>query len=539
MKRLSRKQFLEIAGVVSAGTVLTSCVPTPAPVPTQAPAATQAAPTQAPVATASPAAAGDSKVLKLRVYTDANNLDPANRTGATDELIAQCVMSGLVTYAANSYDIVNDLAESIEESDGGKTITFKLRQGVKWQKGYGEVTAEDVKFSYERFIDPDNPAAYKDDWAVLDRVDVVDTYTGKIILKETFAPLWRTTLPVGSGLIVCKKFVEEIGALQFASNIMGCGPYTLADFRPKERIVLKRNPDYFGKAPYYDEIQIYPILEDLAAELALEAGEVDFGRIGTASVPRFSSNSELQVLQKPALRYRWIAMNVEHPKLQDINVRQAIRYAIDVPSIVQATYMGQAEQEYCLIAPGLIGHWKDAPRYQRDIAKSKEFLQKANVTSLDLKIELPDTTEYRTWCEIAQQNLQEVGINLSINTMDQAQFDSIGVGDKGKEVELLAMNYSMQPDPCWATMWFVCEQVNVWNWMRWCSPEFDELHKKGLTTTDDAEREQIYIRMQQLWDEACHSIFITHGSMDFAHKPTIKPAVTPHGVVQANLFEPA
>jgi peptide/nickel transport system substrate-binding protein len=543
MKRLSRKRFLEVAGVASAGAVMTACAPaatpapTAAPAPTQAPAATKApAPTQAPAATAAPAG---GKILKVRLYQDVSNLDPANRTGFTDENIDQCVMSGLVTYGANSYDIVNDLVESIQQSADGKTITFKLRQGVKWQNGYGEVTTEDVKYSYERFLDPALKAAYKDDWAVLDRVEIVDKYNGKIILKEPFAPLWRTTLPVGSGLIVCKKFVEEIGAQKFATNIIGCGPYIFAEWKPKQRVVLKRNPDYFGKAPYWDEIHLFPINEDKAGEVALEAGEVDFGRISTAAVTRFSANTKLKVLRKPALRYRWISMNVEHPKLRDINVRQAIRYAIDVPSIVKAGYMGQAEQEFSLIAPGLIGYWKDAPKYARDVAKAKDFLKKANVTTLDLKIGLPDTVEYKTWCEIAQQNLKEVGINLTINTMDQAQFDSIGMGDKGKEVELLAMNYSMQPDPSWATMWFTCEQVNVWNWMRWCSKEYDDLHKKGLTTTDNAEREKIYIQMQKLWDEACHSIFITHGSMDFAYNPKIKPAVTPHGVLQINLFEPA
>lgn len=544
-KKLTRRHFLELAGASTAGALLglTSCAPTPVPTqpvqPTVPP--TSPPPTATPVpptATPVPTPAGP-KILRIRLYGDIQNMDPAFRISANDDEVSSCVIDGLVTYGPNSYDILNELAESIEQSEDGKVITFKLKQGIKWQKGYGEVTAEDVKFSYERIADPNLKAAYKDDWATLDHVEVVDKYTGKIILKEPFAPLWRTTLPIASGYVLCKKYVEEIGHEKFATNIIGSGPYIFAEWRPKEKIILKRNPDYYGTPPYWDEIHFIPIEDDKTAEVALEAGELDFSRISIASVERFEKNPNFKVWKKPSLRYRWIGMNVEHPKLQDINVRQAIRYAIDVPSILQAAYLGQVEQEFALIPPGLIGYWKDAPKYQRDVAKAKEFLAKAGVQSLDLRIDCQDTTEYRTWAEIAQQNLKEIGINLTINAMDSSSFWQIGAGDKGKEVELFTNNYTMEPDPSWATMWFTCEQVGVWNWQRWCSPEFDELHKKGLVTMDDKEREQIYIKMQQIWDRDCHAVWITHGVMTYAYSPKIKPATTPHGIVQPRFFEPA
>ena len=220
--------------------------------------------------------------------------------------------------------------------------------------------------------------------------------------------------------------------------------------------------------------------DDKTAEVALEAGEIDFGRVSTASIQRYESSADVKLLRKPSLRYRWIGMNVENPKLQDINVRQAIRYALDVPGMVKATYMGQADVEYALIPPGLIGYWKDAPQYERDVAKAKEYMQKAaGVDSLDLQIDIQDTTEYRSWAEIAQQNLKDIGINLTINPMDSSAYWSFGEGEKGKEVELFSGNYSMQPDPSWATMWFTCAQVGVWNWERWCNKEYDELPRQG------------------------------------------------------------
>jgi peptide/nickel transport system substrate-binding protein len=552
MKRLTRRQFLKLGGMGSgvALATLAGCAPPPtaAPAataapqgaPTSPPATSAPAPTQAPAPTEAPApTAAEPKVLRIRLYGDIQNLDPAFLVSENDNDVGMNVISGLVTYGANSYDIVNDLAESITPSDDGLEVTFKLREGVQWQNGYGEVTTDDVKFSYERIANPDMQAAYHDDWATLDHVEVIDKYNGKIVFSEPFAPLWHSTLPVGSGWVLCKKYVEEVGNDKFATQIMGSGPYLYSEWNPKQQVTLKRNPDYFGTPPYYDEIHFIPIEDDKAAEVALQAGELDFSRISAASFDQFAADPNFETAKLPSLRYRWIGMNVENPKLQDINVRQAIRYAIDVPSILQAAYLGQVKQEYGLVPEGLIGYWADAPQYQRDVAKAQDFMSKAGVSSLDLRMDIQDTTEYRTWAEIAQQNLKDIGINLTINPLDSSSYWSIGDGDAGKNVELFSSNYSMEPDPSWATVWFTTDQIGVWNWMRWSSPEYDDLHKQGLVTIDNTKREQIYIKMQQLWDEACHTIWITNGSQTYAYSPAIKPALTPNGLMQPLFFEAA
>lgn len=558
-QRLSRRDFIVKASALglsmgAIGTILSACggAATPAAtgtatVATSTPTAaatgsptptTSPTPTPTATATATEAAAG-AKILRVRLTTDIQNLDPAFRVTQNDDDVSSCVNNGLVTYAANSYDIVNDLAESIDKSADGLTITFKLKEGVMWHNGYGEVTTDDVKFSYERYIDPKLNAAYKDDWAALDHVEIIDKYNGKIVFKEPFAPVWHSSLPVASGYVLCKKYLEEVGPEKYATQIIGSGPYLFSDWKPKQQVTLKKNPDYTGdKKAAWDEIYFIPIDDDKTAEVALEAGELDWTKISNASVSRFESNPSFKVLKKPSLQYFWVGMNMANPKLQDINVRQAIRYAIDVPSIIQAAYQGQVEQAYELIAPGLTGYWKDAPKYQRDVAKAKDFLTKAGVNNLELQIAIEDTTEFRTYAEVAQQNLAEVGVTLTINAMDTSTFWGMSA-DQQKTLELFAMSYSLEPDPSWFTMWFTCDQIGVWNWMSWCSSEYDTLHKQGLVTLDDAEREKIYIRMQGLWDEACHTVWVTHGQRTYAYVPTISPATTPHGLTQPVFFEPA
>jgi peptide/nickel transport system substrate-binding protein len=527
--------LMVIIGLLASACVAVATPPPPAEEPAEEPAAEPAAPADTPEPEVS-----EPKILRVRLYGDIQNLDPAFQISENDTVVANAVMNGLVRYCPNSYDICNELAESIEQSEDGLEITFKLKEGVQWHNGYGEVTTEDVKYSFERFIDPDLDAAYADDWATLDHVEIIDKYNGVIVLKEPFAPLWTSTLPVGSGTIISKKWVEEVGVDKFATDIIGSGPYMFAEWRPQERVILKKNPDYFGEEPYWDEIHLIPVEDDKAAEVALEAGDLDWARISIPSVERFEADSNFLVWKKPSLRYRWIAMNVEHPKLQDINVRKAIIHAIDVPSILQATYLGQVDQEYALIPPGLIGYWADAPHYERDVEKAKEYMAAAGLETLDLTLILQDTTEYRTWAEIAQQNLKDIGINLELDPMESSAYWSTSFGEQAVENnQLLTSNYSMNPDPAWATMWFTCDQVTVWNTQSWCNEEYDELHRQGLVTIDEEEREQIYIEMQKIWDEAAQTIWITHGIQVYAYTPEISPATTPHGTPQYHFFQPA
>lgn len=488
---------------------------------------------------AEPEAAGP-KILNIRINADIKNLDPARRYTQWDDVVAKTLFSGLVRYSANSYEIQNDLAEEFEISEDGKEIYFKLHEGAQFHDGNGEVTAEDVKYSYERFLDPDTGSAYKDDWASLDHVEVTGTYEGKIILKEPFAPLMKTTMPLNSGSIVPKDYVEEVGLKNFTTDVIGSGPYYLAEWSPNQEVVVKKNPNYFGEEPYWDQINFKVIKDHQSAEIALQAGEIQFGQVSENAVDMFRDDPEFGLTENPNLDYKWIGMNVENPKLADVNVRKAIRAAVNVPDILAVAYNGMVERETGLVAPGLIGYWEDAPVYERDVEKAKEYLEKAGVEDLTLQMDVVDESEYRIWAQVLQENLKDIGVELVINPLEYGTYWEIGSGDKGKELELFSSSFQMQPDPSWATMWFTSDQVGIWNWMRWRNERFDELHKQGLVEMNDEKRDAIYSEMQSLMDEDAVAIWITHGKTFYAYdSETISPALTPHNALQFRFFGPA
>jgi peptide/nickel transport system substrate-binding protein len=171
------------------------------------------------------------------------------------------------------------------------------------------------------------------------------------------------------------------------------------------------------------------------------------------------------------------------------------------------------------------------------VEKAKEYLAKAGLESLDLRLDLQDTTEDRTWGEIIQQNLAEVGINIELNPMDSSTYWTTTFGDQAVENnELMVSSYSMQPDPAWATMWFTCDQVGVWNAEAWCNEDYDRLHREAMVTLDPEKRAELYIEMQQIWDEAAQTVWVTYGARPYAYVPDIVPATTPNGKPQYEFF---
>ena len=546
--KVKKQLWVELSLLLVASMLLASCAspaaPTQAPANTAAPVAVQPTtaavqpaaaatlPPAAPAATQAPApATTGSKVLKVRISGDITNLDTANVTGHVEDTVDRAVMEGLFRYDASG-KLQPQLVDTYTVSPDGLTISFTLHKGVMWQGSYGELTMDDVKYSYERFLATNPKPAYADDWASLDHVEIVDQYTGKIVLKQPQATLWTSVLPMTSGLIVSKKYYDGAGADKVKTNIIGTGPYLFSSWTPKQQVVLKRNPAYWGTQPYYDEIDLIPVDDDKAAEVALQAGELDFSNISLASTDKFQADSSFTVNTVPATLYKWIGMNVDSTKLKDINVRNAIRYGIDVPSILAAAYNNKAPRANGLIQPeGALGFWTDAPVYARDVAKAKDYLAKSGVKSLTLSLTYENTDEFSTWAQIVQANLKDVGINITLNPLDSSSFWALGDGGKDKSLDLFALYYSsVVPDPAWTTQWFTCDQVDLWNWMRWCSKDFDALHKKGLTTIDATARGPIYVQMQQLMDAEVDSVFVTDVPQIYVSKAGVKAVIYPGGL---------
>ncbi|MDX1604591.1 MAG: ABC transporter substrate-binding protein [Candidatus Competibacterales bacterium] len=482
--------------------------------------------------------AAEGKVLHARAYADLDALDPGFYQNAYNVDVMNCIYSKLVHYKPGrewSWEL--QAAESIEQIDDTH-IRFRLRPGLVFTGGYGEMTAEDVKFSFERVIQHDSPI--KGDWGPLERVDVEDRYTGVIVLSKPFQPLWNITLPYGAGHIVSRKAVlEQTGDGGNFGMEPPCfsGPYVLEEWKPNQRIVLKRNPEYTGPDnPGFDEIRIIPMDDEKTAEIAYEAGDIDFTEVSLASLDNYQADppENTSIEEYPSLYYVWVGMNLDHPKLQDINIRRAIQWGINVPQILEAAYFGNAQPSTGIIAPGLIGHREQAMvPPEGDPDKAREYLRQAGAEGLELNIETQNSPVWKTIAEVVQAQLAQIGINLTVNVQDSGSFWTMGMESEGarwKDIQLIVNRFSMVPDPYYATEWFTCDQVGVWNWERFCSERFDELHEQAVTETDSAKRGAMYREMQDLMEESGAYRFLTHEASPVMFRDTVMvPALRPDG----------
>lgn len=486
-------------------------------------------------------AAGNDTVT-IRIPTDIGNVDPAFRVGPVEDNVLSAVCQRLARFKPGSLEWEPDAAKWIKQNSDTE-IEFELNPGQMFHDGYGELTAEDVKFSFERFITPDAQGAmvpYADDFGALDRVEVTGTYTGKLILKNPAPAIWVIAICDGSGSILSKKAVEALGD-GIATRVIGSGPYVFKDWKPREQLVLEANPDYAGvDKPAFRQIIAKPIVEPRTALLSLLAQEIALTEVDVTAEDELAEHSEVKSLKIEGIDYTWVSLNVEKGPLADVRVRQAIRLGVDIQTVIDGAYGGKVGRANSLLAPSLLGHWSDAPVYTRDIAAAQALLAEAGQTNVALTFTCLNDSTSQAIAQIVQANLAEIGITVTINALDPGAYWAMGSGDASKDLELSLITFASKFDPSFQTQWFLGAQVGLWNWQRWTSAEFDQLHSEAASTLDIGEREQKYVRMQQLLDESASCVWITHGAHLFGHADWLKPSFLPNGINwQLRFFKPA
>jgi peptide/nickel transport system substrate-binding protein len=370
-------------------------------------------------------------------------------------------------------------------------------------------------------------------------VQIVDKYTGIINLKEPSAAIWWSVLPFSAGAIVCKKAVEAQGGKFTTNPGATAGPYDIASWAPGDRISLVAHENWGGPKPAYSKVTILPISDLKAAEVAFEAGQVDFAQVAVSSVPDLKKNmpkgAKLDV--RPVWGYFWLGLNSVHPKLADIRVRQAIIKAVDVDGIIDGAYFSMGSRATGFVAPGLVGH-RDIAMPKRDVAGATALLKEASVSSLSLDIDVSNSPDEQTSAQIIQANLADVGITVNINVHDQGTFLNLS-NEKGKELQLSLQRYTSPPDPAWSTQWFLSSQAGVWNWQWFQSEEFDRLHVAAIQELDPAKRGKMYERMQQLMDDSATFLWLLHPPVALIYRDTLAPALLSNGDLDFRDFKPA
>ncbi len=473
-------------------------------------------------------------VLKVRSERDLQVLDPGWMIGGMEIDLQYACLGSLAVYSLKDGQlgwVPSDFVERIEVVDP-KRIEFELKPGILWSDDFGELTAEDVKYSYERIADPQNEAPWKDKWKPLDHVEVIDTHKGAIVLTEPFAPLFVTTLCDGPGSITSKAATEKGGGRFQTSFPAICGPYRIKHWEPKQRVELELNPLWKGPKPDFGQVH-FIIIEDVkTAEIAYEAGDVDITTVSEETFARYKGSppagSKLMIAFNN--NWSWLGMNTEHPKLQDKRVRQAIQYAVDVQSALDAAYGGLAPRARGIVLPGLPGH-RDTTKFETpDLEKARQLIEEAGASGLELELKMLPDTDKKTLAQVVQANLGDIGINVIITPTDPGPFWNLGIeaeGDDWKDLQLYIHEFGDAPDSSQMTQWYVGEQVGVWNWERWKDAEFDKLHYAALQESDPEKRSEMYLRMQEIMEDTGAYVWFAFKPAQKIYRDWMEPVIVP------------
>jgi len=482
--------------------------------------------------------------LHIRNYNEIVTLDPAFQISGAEGIIARVIYQNLLQIRTDgTWDTELDAAEHFEQTDETH-YAFRLKPAQVYSNGFGEMTAEDVKFSFERIIDPDVNALNAPDMGTLSHVEVHDRYSGTFVLHSPYAAF----IPIAAAgyAILPRKALDSVGGRFSVIPPCGSGPYLFESWQAKRKTILKRNPLWTGPEAAFSEIHIYPMTDAKSGEMAFEAGQLDCAEISVESVGPFTRNTppDSYLETHPGGRNYWLGMNMENPALRDIRVRQAIQYGVDIEAIIEAAWFGLAEPSTGPIPKGIVGHRPKTlipPKGDRE--KARALLEEAGVElPLRLRLDVNSDALERTAVQVIQWSLKKIGVEVEIYAQDNNSFLNIGFEDKGdqwQDVQLFLQSFIGGPDPYYSIVWFISDQVGQWNWERFNNEEFDNLNARAMATTDFAERDWMYRRMQDLMEESGSYRFITNGVMPYLVRKSIKPSFRPDGYPILRGFRPA
>ncbi len=477
--------------------------------------------------------AQDGDTLRLRVAADYQVIDPFGEIGELDDIIPRCTTVTLIRVGdmRTGNELSNYAAETLEWTSD-TTIAFTLRGGLTWTNGFGPVTAEDVKFSFERIAGSDSAWAYQFD--MLDHVEVVDDRSGVIHLTQAFAPFMVIALPYYGGHIVSKAATEAAGGSFTTEMPAECGPYMMESWAQNQKVTLVANPDWTGEPQNFQRIEFYIVPDDQAALLAFEADAYDFSRLSVASLRslRDSMPEGATLIEAPSATYTWLTVNMNAEPLKDPRVRQALQYAYDSASVLAGAYDGAVERSAGVIQPSSRFARKNNIIAERNIDKARELLAEAGAEDLTLTLVALNDSRSQTIAQIIQATMAEAGITIEIQPTDEASYWSVGdkmAGDGYKSVELVLMSFAGGIEPTENLVWFRPDQIGVYNWSFFDSPEYEDLFKKVQVETDDAKRTQMFNRMEDLMEDSGGFIFIAFEPYIAIHDSDLNPVILADG----------
>lgn len=545
-------------------------------------------PTLEPTPTPVPSGRGAGGTLRILYWQAPSTLNPHLGQGVKDHDPSRISYEPLASFDKDG-NLVPFLAAEIpsleneEVAADGKSVIWKLKQGVQWSDGE-PFTADDVLFTYEFVTNPEVGSVSAGTYEAVDSVEVIDDYTVKVNFKDVNAA-WASPFVGVRGMIIPRHIFEPYNganAREAPANVepVGTGPYRPMPpgIEPQEvlflgndliqtvKIVYEPNP-FFREAdkPFFRRVEVKgggTVKE--AARAVLEAGEVDFAwnlQVDAQLLAELEASGKGKTLVNFGADSERIQLNrtdpnntssgerssLEHPHpfFSDLKVRQAFSYAIDREAIAALYGAAGRVATNNLVSPANFNSpntsfeynpekaaalldeagWRDS---NGDGVRDKDGVR-MRVVYLTTQNSLRQQTQ-----EIVEQNLEAIGVNVDLRFVDASAFFSDNPGDPTNYHQFPAdlqsyFDGNLIPNPDDYMAFWLCSQipqrVNGWNGEnieRACSPEYDELYNQAVTELDPEKRQELFIQMNDILINDVVMIPLVHLGQVSGVSPTLE-----------------
>ena len=467
------------------------------------------------VVSAAPALA--QTTLRIGLAEDPDNLDPTT----AGSYVGRIVLAGLCDKLFDideDLKVVPQLALSHETSADGKTVTIKLRPGVKFHDGE-PFDAAAAKFTLDRHMM--KPGSFrKADLAQVDKVEVVNPLTIRLLLKAPFSPL-IAQLTDRAGMMVSPKAVTAAGD-KFVEKPVCAGPFKFAERVAQDHIMLERFADYWDKERIHIDKVIYRPIQDSTVRLAnLQSGNLDIiERLLATDIATVRGDPKLKLVTRVSLGYTGLTINLantdkaKNPLGLNAKVRQALELSIDRDAINQTVFNGEFTPGNQWSSPKNPYYIDKFPIPARNIEKAKALLKDASV-QLPIKIDLmvPNGPDTRQVAEVIQAMAAEAGFDLNLRVTEFAT--SLSEGTKGN-FQLYLIGWSGRTDPDQNVINHLgCD--TPFNWGKYCSERIMAALTEARTETAPEKRKAAYEKVLAQIDADKPLIYLYHPTLLFAH----------------------
>jgi peptide/nickel transport system substrate-binding protein len=474
--------------------------------------------------------AGAESVLRIGLNDDPDALDPTISRAYVGRLVFAGLCDKLFDVTPD-LKIVPQLATGYEWAPDQRSVTLKLRSGVKFHDGE-PFNAEAVKFNIERHIN--TPGSFrKTEIGQIQSVDVLNDTTVRLNLSEPLVPL-LAALTDRAGMMVSPKAARALGD-KFGQKPVCAGPYRFVERVAQGKIVMEKFPDYWDRGNIHiDRVEFVPITDSTARLASLRSGDLHMiERASPTDLPEIRGDSKLKVTGVPELGYQMIPLNVANgPKaktLADARVRQAIDLAIDRETLVKTVFNNEYIAGNQWVSPSNYYYTKKFPVRKRDVEKAKALLREAGQPNLTFTLIVPPERDRQEAAQIIQAMLAEAGITMNLQTQENVTM--LTNGRKG-DFEAYFTFWSGRPDPD-GNVFTQSTCKGAQNDSHYCNADVDALLTKARQVAAPAERKKLYDAANEIMLRDTFRLFLWHRRVFTGHSARVQGFTPyPDGIIR-------